>query len=179
MSASDDRDDFILQATLDGHSARSLSKQLRCTVGEIHAVLDRVLPMIDNEERMRHIALDLQRLDQLLAVFLERAIKDKDQPSGMLCVKILERKAALLGLDQPTKLDVISITPKQTPDSVDRIREAIERVAREGRRARLGRDGGDDGGEDLQFGSQSSHATTTGWRWQSTAVELDRNSIRR
>src|SRR5262249_53962942 len=99
MSASDDRDDFILQETLNGTSARAIAKQLRCTVGEVHSVLGRVLPQIDNEARMRHIALDLERLEQLLVVFLNRAIDDKDQPSGMLCVKILERKAALLGFD--------------------------------------------------------------------------------
>jgi hypothetical protein len=45
-------------------------------------------------------------------------------------VKILERKAALLGLDQPQKLDVIQLQAQQTPDSFDRIYEAIYRVAR-------------------------------------------------
>jgi hypothetical protein len=130
MSAVDDRDDYVLQETLDGKSARAIGKQLKCTVGEVHTVLDRVLPTIDNEARMRHIALDLSRLDQLLAVFLKRAIDDKDQPSGMLCVKILERKSALLGLDQPTKLDVVQVHVKKQPDSFEKIRAAIWHVAR-------------------------------------------------
>src|SRR5262245_21156730 len=99
MSASDDRDEYILEAALNGQSVRAISKQLRCTVGEVNQRLSAVLPTIDNEARMRHIALDLERLEQLLVVFLKRAVEDKDQPSGMLCVKILERKSALLGLD--------------------------------------------------------------------------------
>lgn len=130
MSASDDHDDYILQETLDGKSARAIGKQLKCTVGEVHTVLDRVLPTIDNEARLRHIMLDLQRLEQLLAVFLKRAIEDKDQPSGMLCVKILERKAALIGIDSPTRIDVLSLQVPLKEQGHDRVRLAIERIAR-------------------------------------------------
>jgi len=63
-STSDDvRDDFILQERLSGKSARAISKQLRCTVGEVDASLDRTLPKIDNDARRRYVALDLNRLD--------------------------------------------------------------------------------------------------------------------
>ena len=126
----DGRDDFILQERLAGRSAHSIAKQLNITPAAVNDALDRTLPIIDNAARLRHIVLDLQRLDQLLAVFLKRAIEDKDQPSGMLCVKILERKSALLGLDQPTKLDVVQVHVEKRPDSFDKIREAIWRVAR-------------------------------------------------
>jgi hypothetical protein len=46
---------------VNGRSARSLEKELCCSVAEIHNALDRTLPTIDNELRARHIALDLQR----------------------------------------------------------------------------------------------------------------------
>ena len=63
-STSDDaRDDFILQERLAGRSARSIGKELRCTVGEVDASLDRTLPKIDNDARRRYVALDLNRLD--------------------------------------------------------------------------------------------------------------------
>jgi hypothetical protein len=39
---SDGRDDFILQERLAGRSARSIGKELRCTVGEVDAALDRL-----------------------------------------------------------------------------------------------------------------------------------------
>jgi hypothetical protein len=62
-SVSDDvRDDFILQERLSGRSARDISKELRCTVGEANAALDRVLPTIDNDARRHYVALDLNRL---------------------------------------------------------------------------------------------------------------------
>src|SRR5215467_8791547 len=65
-TSDDVRDDFILQERLSGKSARTISKQLRCTVGEINASLDRTLPTIDNDARRRHVSLDLNRLDGLL-----------------------------------------------------------------------------------------------------------------
>ena len=69
------RDDFILQERLAGRSARSIAKQLSLSVREVNDALDRTLPILDNAARLRHIALDLSRLDQLIAVFLKRAVE--------------------------------------------------------------------------------------------------------
>jgi len=126
FTSDDGRDDFILQERLSGKSARAVSKQLRCTVGEVNAALDRTLPILDNAARLRHISLDLSRLDELLKVFFALAIEKEDAEAGLLCVKIMERKSALLGLDQPVKLDVISVQAQQAPSSYDRIKRAIE-----------------------------------------------------
>jgi len=133
-STSDDvRDDFILQERLSGRSARSISKELRCTVGEVDAALDRVLPKLDNAARLRHISLDLQRLDALLKTFLARAIEKVDAQAGLLCVKILERKAALLGLDSPQKLDIVQVQAQEEPSSFEQLYEMILRIKRQGR----------------------------------------------
>jgi hypothetical protein len=144
-STSDDvRDDFILQERLSGKSARAISKQLRCTVGEVDASLDRTLPKIDNDARRRYVALDLNRLDELLKVFFARAIENADAQAGLLVVKILERRALLLGLDSPQKFDVVQVQAQETPSRHERIREAIMRLT--------GRDGqqpSDDLNDDL------------------------------
>ena len=143
-TSDDARDDFILQERLSGKSARAISKQLRCTVGEVDAALDRVLPKLYNAARLRHISLDLNRLDRLLEVFYKRAIEDVDTQAGLLCVKILERKSAMLGLDSPQKLDVVQVQAQETPSRHERIREAIMRLT--------GRDGqqpSDDLNDDL------------------------------
>jgi len=124
-TSDDVRDDFILQERLSGKSARTISKQLRCTVGEINASLDRTLPTIDNDARRRHVSLDLNRLDGLLETFYKRAIEKEDAQAGLLCVKIMERKAAMLGLDSPQKLDIIQVQAKDAPSSHERIKAAI------------------------------------------------------
>jgi hypothetical protein len=128
-TSDDGRDDFILQERLAGRSARSISKELRCTVGEVDASLDRTLPKIDNDARRRYVALDLSRLDELLKVFFARAIENVDAQAGLLVVKILERRALLLGLDSPQKLDIVQVQAQEQPSSFDKIRDAIMRVA--------------------------------------------------
>jgi hypothetical protein len=124
-TSDDVRDDFILQERLSGKSARAISKQLRCTVGEVDASLDRTLPKIDNDARRRYVALDLNRLDALLKTFFALAIEKADAQAGLLVVKILERRANLLGLDSPQKLDIIQVQAKDAPSGHERIKAAI------------------------------------------------------
>ena len=128
--ADDARDDFILQERLNGRSARSISKELRCTVVDVDASLDRTLPKITNETRRRITALDLDRLDGLIVVFYKRAVEQADAQAGLLVVKILERRAALLGLDSAQKLDIVQVQAQEQPSDHDLIRDAILRVAR-------------------------------------------------
>jgi len=123
------RDDFILQERLSGRSVRSISKELHCTTAEVDQALDRVLPKIDNNAKLRIIALDLDRLDQLLKTFFTRAMEKVDAQAGLLVVKILERKAALLGLDSPQKLDIVQVQAQKEPSGHDKIKEAIMRLA--------------------------------------------------
>jgi hypothetical protein len=124
-TSDDVRDDYILQERLSGKSARVISKQLRCTVGEVDAALDRVLPKIDNAARQRHVSLDLNRLDGLLETFYKRAIENVDAQAGLLCVKIMERKAAMLGLDSPQHLDIVQVQAQDAPSGHERIKAAI------------------------------------------------------
>jgi len=121
VKANEARDDFILQERLSGRSARSISKELRCSTTEIDEALDRVLPKIDNAAKLRIIALDLDRLDEMLKVFLLRAVEKGDTQSGLLVVKILERKAALLGLDSPQKLDIVQVQAAAEPNRFDKM----------------------------------------------------------
>jgi hypothetical protein len=126
---SDTEDDAVLEQRLAGKSARAIGRELKLSVGQVDAILDRVLPEIGNPARLRAIALDLQRLDGLLQTFYQRAVNG-DVNSGTLCVKIMERRSLLWGLDAPSKLDVITVRAQEAPRSFDRIREAVYRVAR-------------------------------------------------
>jgi hypothetical protein len=129
-TSDDARDDFILQERLSGRSARSISKELRCTVADVDESLDRTLPKITNEAKRRITALDLDRLDGLIEVFYKRAVEKVDCQAGLLVVKILERKAALLGLDSPQKLDIVQVQAQAEPSDHEQIKAAILRMAR-------------------------------------------------
>jgi len=137
----DDRDDVILEERLSGRSVLAIAKQHHCTSGEVEAVIDRRLNYdLNNDMRLRAIKLDVARLEALMQPFFERATKDRDVAAGTLCCKLLERRALLLGLDQPTqsRVDVYQIQPREKPDSFDKIHAAIMRVVEEKRRAKNG-----------------------------------------
>lgn len=121
-------DDFILQERLSGRSARSISKQLNLAISEVNASLDRTLPMIDNAARRRHISLDLSRLDGLLETFYKLAVEKADDKAGLVVVKILERKSALLGLDSPHKVDIVQLQAQRTPSNHEKIKAAVMRL---------------------------------------------------
>ena len=120
----------ILQERLSGRSARSISKELHCTTADVDASLDRTLPKITNEAKRRLIALDLDRLDGLIEVFYKRAIEKVDCQAGLLFVKILERRAALLGLDAAQKLDIVQVQAQREPSQHEKIKDAIMTMAK-------------------------------------------------
>jgi hypothetical protein len=65
----------------------------------------------------------LSRLDELLRVFFACAIENVEV--GLLVVKIFERRALLLGLDSPQKLDIIQVQAEGAPTSYEKITAAI------------------------------------------------------
>src|SRR5215831_18860759 len=53
---------------------------------------------------------------------------DRSVAAGTLCVKILERRALLLGLDSPTRVDIVQMQAEQQQPRHEKIREAIMRL---------------------------------------------------
>jgi hypothetical protein len=75
------------------------------------------------------LTIELQRLDELHRVFHKHAAETQDPASGALCVKISERKASLLGLNAPVRLDAMQLTDQQLQKtSTQRIREVIDQL---------------------------------------------------
>jgi hypothetical protein len=75
------------------------------------------------------LTIELQRLDELHRVFHKHAVETRDPASGALCVKISERKACLLGLNAPVRLDAMQLTDQQLQKtSTQRIREVIDQL---------------------------------------------------
>jgi hypothetical protein len=122
----DDRDDLIVEGRLAGRSVPAIAKQYRCASSEVEAVIARRLNFaLDNDMRLKAIKLDVARLEGLMQPFYERATKDRDVAAGTLCVKILERRALLLGLDSPVRIDVTQVELQQAPTRYEKIRDAL------------------------------------------------------
>jgi len=122
----DDRDDVLVEERLAGRSVLAIAKRHRCSSSEVEAVVDRRLDFkLDNNNRLRAIKLDVTRLEALMLPFFERATKERDVAAGTLVVKILERRALLLGLDSPVRIDVTQVEAQEAPTRHEKIRDAL------------------------------------------------------
>src|SRR5215813_4679422 len=87
---------------LTNQRVHAIARAHDCTVDQVNAALDRHPIELDRDRFLkRTLAMELMRLDQLEMAFEGKALKDKDVPAGVLMVKILERRATLLGLNPP------------------------------------------------------------------------------
>jgi hypothetical protein len=133
----DDRDDAMLEERLSGRSVQIIARQHHCAIDEVEAMIDRRLGgEINNVMRLKAIKLDVARLEGLMQPFYERATKERDVAAGTLCVKILERRALLLGLDSPARVDIVQMQAAQQQPRHEKIREAIMRLTEQAPPAR-------------------------------------------
>jgi hypothetical protein len=87
---------------LTNKRVHAIARAHDCSIDDVHAALDRHPIERDRDTYLkRTLALELMRLDQLEMAFEGKAIKDRDPAAGALMVKILERRATLLGLNPP------------------------------------------------------------------------------
>lgn|SRR5262249_20900147 len=131
MGEGNGNDNVMLEQRIAGRSVIAIAEEYGCTTADVEGAIDRRLGFdLTNELRMRAVKLDVARLEALMVPFFERATKDRDCAAGTLCVKILERRALLLGLDQPvqSKIDVYQVQEHQGPSRHERIRAAVLRL---------------------------------------------------
>ena len=123
------RDEEILRLRLAGRPTRLVARQFNLTVDE-NIIIDHALEQISDKLRVRITALELMRLDTLSEVYFEKSVSGDPVACG-LAVKLSERRCALVGADfrhqDPVQL---SLAASPQPSPVDRIMEALNRIAR-------------------------------------------------
>jgi len=110
---------------------RAIADDNGCTVDEVHALLDRHPIEVDRDKYLkRALAMQLLQLDELEVAFRDKAIVDRDVASGILLVKVADRRATLLGLNAPLghAVHVIQHEPESKPTSTEHLRAAIDRI---------------------------------------------------
>ncbi len=81
---------------LNNRRVLALAKAHDCAAAQAHKALDAHPVSTDRDTFLkRTLALELMRLDQLEMAFEDKAIRDKDVASGLLLVKIAERRQVL------------------------------------------------------------------------------------
>jgi intein-encoded DNA endonuclease-like protein len=96
-----------------GLTYEAIGKELGCNRSRAYKIVSKELSLIkakNNETAEEIKTIELQRLDHLLEATMIRAVdentKDVYLPAVDRCLRIMERRAKLLGLDSPEKLDV-------------------------------------------------------------------------
>jgi hypothetical protein len=102
-----------------------------CTVDQVNAPLDKHPIELDRDQFLRRtLALELIELDQLQQAFRDKALEDRDVGSGLLLLKVTERRATLLGMNaaQGHAVQIIQHETAAAQSSTDKIRAAIDRI---------------------------------------------------
>jgi hypothetical protein len=135
--ALEDQGDRIYALRLAGVAAREIAKRLSVGLADVDRAVEERMVKIDAKFRAAAIALDTERLEQLLARFLSQAYAG-DLSSGHLCLRLLERRSHLLGLDSPLRLDAVVVTQAANPESSTEFYERmLDELKADGRPAAL------------------------------------------
>lgn len=103
-----ERQEKALVARLDGHTYRDIGKAMGCSAATVYRWVNKAL---DNQrERLGETAdrvrdMDLRRLDRLYRSAITDA-KAGDAKAIEACLKVMTRRARLLGLDAPERAEV-------------------------------------------------------------------------
>lgn len=91
---------------MKGMSIQKIADQEGMTYWQIHQDLEAAARLVDVTKYLEHeLHLDLQRLDQLFAAWFPSALA-LDADSAKIVMTIMDRRAKLLGLDAPKRIDI-------------------------------------------------------------------------
>jgi hypothetical protein len=133
LTVSSERDQKVLGLRLAGISTGKIGRELGLSNKEVIAALERALPVVDASYRARVLKEELARLDQLQAWWYSAA--KTSGSAALLCLRIAERRAQMLGLDAPQhmRLDPIQLVASAAPreNSTAALLRELERVVAE------------------------------------------------
>jgi len=125
-----DRDRRAFRLRLAGVSVGRIAEELGCAADQVEASLVRMCGGVSPEMRRRTIRLELERLDELQKAHYAAAAQGGVAATAVI-LKIMERRARMLGLDAPPTGDPLADAMAARETTTDRIAAAIERIAAE------------------------------------------------
>lgn len=89
-----------------GFTMDEIARKMSIPSGTVKSDIHRELNQIDITRQLEsEVIIDLARLERLLRSYWTKAMEG-DLDSAIFCMKVLERKSKLLGLDAPKRVDV-------------------------------------------------------------------------
>lgn len=127
----DEVDRKVLNLRLAGVAIRRIGRELKLTEKQTLAALDRALPNLSPEMRVRLFREDLARVDELMIYWYTQA-KGGSATATQLCIKLMERRAHLTGIDAPAtaRIEVVASATQAEGSTAMLLRE-LNRIAAE------------------------------------------------
>jgi hypothetical protein len=92
-----------------GYTYQQIADQMDCSKPTAYARVQRALAAIPAEAVEEYRRLEGERLDGLLAIATHQAFAKNSLYAIDRCLAIMDRRAKLLGLDAPTKHEVLTL----------------------------------------------------------------------
>jgi hypothetical protein len=119
----------VVNAAIAGLSHAAIARRFLCSVDKVRETLEQhAREVLQPSGRAAMLALEIARLEQLEAAFLRVAIEQSDAAAGTLVVKVAQRKAALLGLDQPAQVRLNVETLPRPEDEITNTQRMLEAI---------------------------------------------------
>jgi len=126
LAARRERERVAVELRVEGCTYAEIGDQLGVSDRMASRIVNRAMNRVLREPVAQLIDLEAARLDGLWAAMWPRALAGSARHVEV-CVRISERRARLLGLDQPTRVDA-NVLANVSVDEIDR---EIERLLRE------------------------------------------------
>jgi hypothetical protein len=115
------------QLKVDGLSIHEIALRLGCSVGTVHSDIWAVREeLAENTQKLaaREREVSLARIERAIAGIMDR-VDDGDSDAILSLDRMEKRRAALLGLDAPTKQEV-QLSGSLSLDELDELKAAVE-----------------------------------------------------
>jgi hypothetical protein len=82
-----------------GYTFEQIARHMKCSISVAHGYVVEGMDAIPLENAKAVLAMELRRLDQLQSAYYEKAIEGFDLPALHGCLRVMDQRAKLLGLN--------------------------------------------------------------------------------
>lgn len=125
-----DRDKKAFHLRLAGVSTRRIAEELNCSLDQVEQSLVRMTMGATPALRQRTILMELERLDAMQKAHYANAVQGGIAATAVT-LKIMERRARLLGLDAPIRTDDPLGGATEHQNSTEALLRELDRIAAE------------------------------------------------
>jgi cytochrome P450 len=123
----------VLAARLAGVSIRKIGREMKLSDDAVLQSLDRSLPRLTPELRVRLFREDLQRLDELTTYYWAQA-RSGNTAAANVVTKLMERRSLMLGSDSPSRIELVTrVADGEQPGGTELLLEQLRLIAAEHR----------------------------------------------